>query len=549
MTAAAVQQELVLRLREDLTWRRMGSGLRVLEEHRSLLECIGPERPGATILLGYLAQWVDAGFESPALVRGLLARFSKESRIHLPLIEYLHLGMAEALVAMADEDFEGAVTSLRFVESVEQQLRDNELLALCSFWIGRCLRRLGRYDDALGFTVKARDLALGNGQDRVAALMRINESWLMFQKGRIAEATGILDEVADVLGGTDDYVALGNIQSAYGRIARRQGRHDRALEHFARAIEYYGRRDANHSNLARSRTNIAWVKRLTALQLQKRIDDESARRKAASQHDAAARARLTLERAQLERLRGDAFFELDEAERIYSRTDNHRGVGAVRINRGFLHLDAGEIDLAEAEAAAAYELCEEKRDYIPMARARILQCMVENVRYEEQIADSAELHRHAQRAHEFARDAVELAARTQNRRLLARAFVWQGLTFTNGFFNNPEAARQCCDQASALLRPEGHEFLWDDLQDLRTRILRKARVETVLQEWSQGLVGEKTFQQIEEEFAGIVIPRVWEREGRKVSRVAEKLSVSPKKVRRVLQAAGLMDSVQVHKAE
>jgi tetratricopeptide (TPR) repeat protein len=545
MTAAAAQQELILRLREDLVARRIESGLRVLDEHRPLLECIGPERPGSTVLLGYLAQWVDAGFDSAALVRRLLGRFSKERRIHLPLIEYLHLRIAEARVAMADEDFEAAVGNLQFVETIEEQLRDNELLALASFWTGRCLRRLGRYDDALGFTARARDLALGNGHDRVAALMRINESWLMFQKGRISDATAILDDVWTALEDSDDFVALGNIQSAYGRIARRQGRYDRALEHFGRAIEFYSERDPNHTNLARSRANIAWVKRLVAVQLQKRIDEESARRKAAAQHDSSARSRVTQERAQLERLRAEAFFELDEAERIYSRTDNHRGIGAVRINRGFLHLDGGQIDLAEAESAAAYAFCEEKRDYIPMARARILQCMLENVRYEEQIAETADLHRHAQRAHEFARDAVELAARTQNRRLLARACVWQGLTFTNGFFNNPDAARQSCDQASALLRPEGHEFLWDDLQSLRARIFRKAQVETVLQEWSQGLVGDKTFQQIEEEFAAIVIPRVWEREGRKVSRVAEKLSVSPKKVRRVLHAAGLIDGVPV----
>ena len=38
-----------------------------------------------------------------------------------------------------------------------------------------------------------------------------------------------------------------------------------------------------------------------------------------------------------------------------------------------------------------------------------------------------------------------------------------------------------------------------------------------------------------------MISRVWEREGHKVSRVAEKLSVSPKKVRRVLQASGLWE--------
>jgi len=51
-------------------------------------------------------------------------------------------------------------------------------------------------------------------------------------------------------------------------------------------------------------------------------------------------------------------------------------------------------------------------------------------------------------------------------------------------------------------------------------------------------VGEKTFRQISEEFAEIVIARVWEREGRKVSRVAARLSISPKKVRRILARVG-----------
>jgi hypothetical protein len=41
----------------------------------------------------------------------------------------------------------------------------------------------------------------------------------------------------------------------------------------------------------------------------------------------------------------------------------------------------------------------------------------------------------------------------------------------------------------------------------------------------QGSVGDKTFQQISEEFAELIIPKVWERKGRKVSRVAA-LSVS-----------------------
>jgi hypothetical protein len=61
-----------------------------------------------------------------------------------------------------------------------------------------------------------------------------------------------------------------------------------------------------------------------------------------------------------------------------------------------------------------------------------------------------------------------------------------------------------------------------------------------LREWSHGQVGDKTFQQIAEEFAGIVIPKVWKLEGRNISRVAARLSISPKKVRRILSRKGLL---------
>jgi len=40
-----------------------------------------------------------------------------------------------------------------------------------------------------------------------------------------------------------------------------------------------------------------------------------------------------------------------------------------------------------------------------------------------------------------------------------------------------------------------------------------------------------------------VIPTVWEREKRNVSRVVTKLSISPKKVRRILSRAGLKAAI------
>jgi DNA-binding NtrC family response regulator len=54
-------------------------------------------------------------------------------------------------------------------------------------------------------------------------------------------------------------------------------------------------------------------------------------------------------------------------------------------------------------------------------------------------------------------------------------------------------------------------------------------------------LGNKSFQQIQEEFAELVIPKVWNSVGKNVTLVAQKLSISPKKIRRILRNTGFMD--------
>jgi tetratricopeptide (TPR) repeat protein len=539
MADAADYGELLRQLRDDIAYRRLDSGMRCLEAHRSLIGALAPTHKSAGVLLGYLAQWVDIGFEGPQLIKRLLPRFPKHLRAALPLLDYLHVRMAEGLVAMAEEDFERAKRHFAFVESVEEEVRDREMLAISNFWIARCLRSQGRYDDALSYTVKARELAQELGYAKMAAVMQVLESWLAFQKGKLQEAGRTLQEAEAALADTDDYVNRGNIQSAYGRIARREARYERALEYFEKAMEEYARRNPRHPNLARSLVNMASAERLMRLQLRRKMDAAAASRKTGGR-EAAPATGIANARKQFEQLREKAVQQLDAAGAIYQAQGNHRGMGAVHILRGFLCLDSGELDSAGSEAAEAFRRAEPKADFILMARARILQCIVENAKLDEQIEEASGANQHAQRAHDFGRDAVDFAKHTQNRRLLARAYVWQGMTFANDFFDNIEAARQCCDAAAALLKPQGPDYIWDDLQDLKARILRRGPLDTVLREWSQGLIGDKTFQQITEDFAHIIIPKVWEREDRKVSRVAARLSISPKKVRRVLRAAGLL---------
>jgi tetratricopeptide (TPR) repeat protein len=557
--------------------REIERGMACLRSHQELIEKFDPCQENAARLLAHLAIWTDIGFSGPPL-RELLQRFEHFEpglRSRLSIAEYICLRMTEGVAAMAEEAEEKAIGHFDFVLSLGQELDDRFLLAIVYFWKGRCLRRRGDYDEALIYTGKGRDLALALGYLRMAAVMQVLESWLLFQQGKWKEAMHISHAAESALRETDDYVTLGNIQSFYGRMARREGRFDKAIEFFESAIRYYGKRDPRHPNLARSLANMALAKRGIALQLQKRIDRDAQRRRKTSSkrqgkpgatdlgsrnqdarnHDARNRDSNEQDsrshdwrdqdslqydyRGRLAQLRREALEHLEAARAIYQQHPNHHGAGTVYLNAAYIHLDSGDFQRAEEEAASAYDVAEEKQDYILMGRARILQCMIENAKVEEEIGEGADPGSHARRALEFSQEAIDLAKHTQHHLLLANAHLWQGLTRCNSFFDNSEAARESYDLARASCGANQPDHnMWQDLQTLGAKILRKASVHPALKAWSQGAVGEKTFRQISEEFAEIVIAQVWEREGRKVSRVAARLSISPKKVRRILGRVG-----------
>jgi len=533
-------------LRGHVAAREIEPGLACLGSYADLISGLDPAQPNAGRLLVLLAIWNDIGFSPSPSVKDLLSRFDSSSCSRLPVFDYICLRMCRGMVAMAEEAIDTAITHFDFVLSLSEELNDRFLLAIANYWKGRCLRRRGDYDEALICTGWGRDIALELGYPRMAAVMQVLESWLLFQQGKWKDAVRVSERAEAILRETDDDVTLGNIQSFHGRMARREGQFDKAIERFNIAIEYYRKRDPHHPNLARSLANMALAKRGIALQLQRRVDlDVQKRRKSSTRSGdggaSSASAEITNRsdhRRRLTQLRREAIEHLDAAREIYRQRPTHHGLGTVYLNAAYIHLDSGDFQRAEEESASAYSLGEEKLDYILMGRARILQCMVENARVEEGIGSGSDAGFHARRAHDFSQEAIELAKHTQHHHLMATAHLWQGLTQCNSFFDNAEAARESYDLARAACGPTEPDTIWQDLQVLRSKILRKGSVDPTLKAWSQGSVGEKSFRQISEEFADLVIARVWEREGRKVSRVASRLSISPKKVRRVLARVG-----------
>jgi tetratricopeptide (TPR) repeat protein len=516
--------ELLDKLNQALVDRSVTEGFTLLHCAGKDLAKLDPSAPEAVGFLLCIAQWVDLGYRDFAFLDQLARRFSGVSRAEMPFGDYVRLRMVEALSAFDGEDAARAASILEFILQVEPGVMGPHLMVIAHYWKCRAHRRQGEYELALHHIQSAKAIAQEMGAPRLVAVTNIHESWLLFQRGQRREALRLLDEAEAELKSTGHALSLGNIESARGRFVRRSGEYSRALAHFEHAIEIYGQNYADHPNRARALVNAAYVKRLIALDLRNR---SSGRAKGA---DHSRYLEILQEALELLRRAGD----------IYSRQHHQAGTGSVLVNAGHLHLDSGDIDSAEDEGQKAYALGEEKQDHILMARARILQAAIQNERAEEQVGESSDIAMHAHLARDYAEEAISLAKLTQNSRLLAGAYVARSSVAANEFFEDWETAKQFATLAGEMVGKDDLDHLSKQLSSLKMRILRATGIDEMLRAWSEGIVGDKTFQQVTEEFAELVIPKVWMREGRKIARVAEQLSISPKKVRRILHNVDLL---------
>lgn len=513
---------LLRELNDALIRREVRAGFALLDREASQLCALRPSDPEAGAWLLNMAQWIDLGYRNMEYLYELAEPFTHFPRSTMQLRDYLCLRMVEAYTAFIHEDSVKACEIFDLVLHAGPGVLEPHLLVVTHFWKCRAHRQRGEYEPALQHIKQAKAIAVEMEAPRLVAVTKIHESWLLFQRGQRKEAMRLLDEAQAGLSNTGHVLSLGNIESARGRYVRRGGEYAKALQHFERAVQIYGEQFPDHPNLARALVNAAYVKRLMALELPSKSNLGRAK---GTEHN--RYLQICQEALELLRRAGD----------IYRRTQHQTGLGAVLVNTGYLHLDTGDIDQAAQEARRAFDLGEDKQDNILMARARTLQATIQNDRVEEQLCESHETAENAHLARTYAEDAVVLAKLTQNSRLLAGAYIVSGSVAANAFFCNWQAAKNFADMATDLLSKDDLDHLSKQLGALKSRILQATGIDERLRSWSEGIVGDKSFQQVSNEFAELVIPKVWEREGRKISRVAEVLSMSPKKVRRVLMNA------------
>ncbi len=439
------------------------------------------------------AQWTDLGYRDLAFLDGLIVGLPELNRLQLPMLDFLKLRMAEAYRHLAGEELERSIDILDLVLRTGQDLLGDYSIFLANFWKGRAHRKRGDYEHAHLHISKARAAAERAEAPKLVAVTKIHESWLAFQSGERQYAFQLLDEAETTLRPTGHALSLGNIESARGRFVRRSGEYTRALGHFEAAIAIYTKSCPEHPNLARALVNAAYVKRLVALDMRPRGN-----RGQASGETHAKSLKISREALEL----------LEQAGRIYALHQHQGGTGSVLVNAAHLHLESGDIDQASIEGQRAFALGEEKHDQILMARAKIVLSAVELARSEEQLGEQPDVALHGNLAVQYAENAIGLALQTQNKRLLSEAYIARGMAAASDYFQEWETAKEYYGKA-ALLNQDDRDHLYKQLGDLKLQLTGATRVEETLRQWSDGQLGNKSFQQVQEEFAELVIPKVW----------------------------------------
>ena len=534
----SISEQLLSTLRADIDSRRIGHGMNLLTNVSRITDSFDPSAKNAAAFLGILAEWTDLGFGNLDLIKKLIASYSAVTRSKLPICDYIPLRMTEGMVAMTEEMLDSAIEHFAIVLKLADEISAWDILAIVNYWIARCQRKKGQYEKALIHVRKAREVQSAHGHVQNEVPARVLESLILFENGNPKQALSGLRDSEVILRQTDDYVTRGNIESTYGRILERELRFGQAIEHYTRAIEQFRKGDSKYVHVARTMVDMSFSRIQMARRLRRSIEAYPDQQKNESRM--APRSAFVKE---LSSLYAVIVKDLDYAAGIYANNPNARGIARVHLYRGYLSLDMGKLDLAAQQAVKAYLAAESKRDFILMASSRNLQCMIENARVEDEVEGWTD---HAVASQDYAGDAIELANNTQNRRLLAFVYIWYGLTLSNGFFGAQnrarDGARDAMEKAALYIEPGVKDFIWEDFQILKKRLSESTTIAPKLIQWAHGEIGEKTFKQLEEDFADLVIPRLWEQEKRKISRAAERLSISPRKVRRVLIRLGLMEA-------
>lgn len=517
--------EINAELAAAITKREIARALAIVDKYINQLPTVPLLQAGAIHLLACCAWAIDYYGPFFDQVKEAVARFRQIPRKELTLSGVVLLNIAEGLVRFHQEEYREAAALFHQAQKDADRAEDAELMTVTRYYLGRVWSKLKFFDRSLDYVRDAisRDLA-ANNHARVAA-MELSEGWLLFKKGAIPQAQATLDRARARLGSRPDaWIDLGNILSFQGRLHREAGPDSylKALDCFAEAIEAYEKHDPGHRNVARARINSAFVYRLMARDL----------------GDVRGKVEQEQRAAEVERLQKKAFDEIDEARTIY-RFAKNRHLGALsRLYSivALLYFDQAQFDKAAAAAEEAYACASERRDNVGMANARIVQS---KLALDGDLKGYVDVHS----ALSFAEEAVEYASQTENRRVIARAYLRKGEALLTLPERDLSKAQQCLNKARKCLVSQDRDYLSSAFRRLEKEIQKVSEqrqrpdsmvsyltVERVRQDIADGC----PLAEISEAHEERVIRFVYSECGGNITKAANQLKTGARKVRRAI---------------
>jgi tetratricopeptide (TPR) repeat protein len=520
---------------EKAVLTRIAHGLRIrdlddlkgaLESARALLRStsidFSPE------FLDYVARCIDLDWGLVEPVEKVFSRFPTPS--DPTLRDRVHLDIVTGLLDFHRSHYDEAFRSFQDAAAIASRTADKELSSMCLYYLARSAWKRTQYSEGLRHAAAAREMADAAGLPTRVALVQMLEGWLQFLLGDFEAADTLIESARQTMEGSRDHVTTGDVSSYKGRRARQRGDFEEARKQFQSAILAYDTFDPDYRNVARCHQNIAYVH---CLQIRQALDKETREN------------RRGLYRMS-EDLQAKALRHSKEAERIYGLFPERTRRGRAKLlnDRALLYALNSNLRRSAELAEAAYNLASGKdeadggsgsrlrprdaadRDRITMANARNVACMV-----------ALEQDNYA-KALNLAREALDLAEQTENRRVCARALTSLGSVLLK--LNNAVEADDLYQRAVAQLKPEerdemAHDYVWSDLQRLRREIdawigSKDPTIVRLTAGQTRGLKLDRILERVERR----VIGHVYEANGENAEATATELGIGDERVRKVV---------------
>jgi tetratricopeptide (TPR) repeat protein len=406
------------------------------------------------------------------------------------------LDLAEGIIAFYDGNGGEALRMYDLALQNAKRIRDWHLTLAATYYITKAHYKSDRYEEALNLAQSIRAIP-GSGYSLLRGLIQLMEAWILFVEGDVPAAEKLLGRAEKLVSGKD-HIEAANIVAFKGRIARRLGRFQESVTLYAEAIKSL-RADETNPALVRCYAQQAF----SLLHLADSLG-------ASSENSSVQLAGRTRQQA------------YEALQAVYPAKQNElsqRRTGArVYYTLAVYFLGLGQTDRALQEIEKALNLGRQYGDRSMEINSLIVQSWCAGGR-----------------SVEVARRIMDLADKTDNRRLRARARIALGEAFLFDSYRNVPAAKQMEKEAGELLNDSDRDYVRVELDRLQSRLAHIHEKDNLLFEVTRSgaaLSGlTKTVRTVETR----IVEDAWRSADGNISEVAKMLKTTRSRVRRVLE--------------